>query len=145
MQMTALPAPPPQCSDPLWDLAQLPGPEGGQCVIRGGVAWALGWEVTAGSPEQKPRCSARRLGPALTTHQPSGPAPTRPLGSRPGPSSCDLVTWALRDSPAPCSAHCPLLREKLHFCPLCLRAFWELPSDPSGGSVMAPCLLRGQE
>ena len=57
----------------------------------------------------------------------------------------DLVTWALRDSPAPCSAHCPLLREKLHFCPLCLRAFWELPSDPSGESVMAPSLLRGQE
>ena len=29
-------------SDHLWDLGQLPVPEGGQCVIRGGVAWGLG-------------------------------------------------------------------------------------------------------
>ena len=90
MQITALPAPPPQCSDPLWDLAQLPGPEGGQCVIRGGVAWALGWEVTAGSPEQKPRCSARRLGPALTTQNPQDRPPRAPWGPGPDPRP---VTW----------------------------------------------------
>ena len=41
MQMTVLPQPP-QCSDDLWDLAQLPVPEGDQWVIRGGVVWALG-------------------------------------------------------------------------------------------------------
>ena len=56
----------PQCSDHLWDLGQLPVPEGDQCVIWGRDAWGLGVACHSWDPEQKASGSTRGLVSALT-------------------------------------------------------------------------------
>ena len=103
-------------------------PGAGQCV-------ALGWEVTAGSREQRPPGRARVPAPIpLTT---LGTAPERPLVPWPRHTSCDLVTRALREAPDLLCALSPsCLQARSPFCVPCdLRAVCGLPSDPQGQSV----------
>ena len=74
MQMIAPPPPRPNSLIPPWALVPVPVLEGGQGV----ELWAAhGWEVTAGSPEQKPLGSARGLFPSSQpqTHSNGRPAP----------------------------------------------------------------------
>ena len=90
----------PQCSDDLWDLGQLPVPEGGQLWSDMELRGASGWEVTAGNPEQKAPGSTRGLVSALT-----GPdTQDRPLIAPWRPSTNthpDLVIRALKRQLSP--------------------------------------------
>ena len=100
-----------------------------------GLCVALGWEVTAGSHEQRPPGSARVPAPIpLTT---LGTAPERPLVPWPRHTSCDPVTRALREAPDLLCALSPsCLQARSPFCVPCdLRAVCGLPSDPQGQSV----------
>ena len=79
----------PQCSDHLWDLGQLPVPEGDQCVIWGRDAWGLGVACHSWDPEQKASGSTRGLVSALTPPD----TQERPWNAPWCPGQTHILTW----------------------------------------------------
>ena len=100
---------------PCWALGLVSMPAGSARVLSGvGLCGPQEWEVTAGSPEQRPPGLGGQLcqgGPrSASCHPSSGMDPEHPHpSSRPRHTSCDLETRALTDRSCPLLwALCPL-------------------------------------
>lgn len=99
-----------------------------------GLGGTQGWEVTAGSPEQRPPGSAGGLLPALIPPDPQEWPPRAPWC--PGPEThtvCPGDQSPSGSAPAPCSVHCPLLRA-IPGAP----SVSPVTSEPSVGSPQTP-------